>query len=363
MDLSNLIMIAIVIIVLTSLLSKNLNLQEKKSNNSDSNLNSMEVIDNNVQNNHNFDNSNVVNSNVSGNNVNFSKESFESTNSNIIGSVESYSNGYQFNVDLVNNTVDKYHIELFNPKHKMFGVLHKEPNMNPIITTKDSTNINQHFQLVLLEDADVKDNLGISEGQEVFTIRKSTGEDTEIIHYDGQLSIQPLRIERLNTGHIFITREGKKNVGVSEYDINQSAEFDKTFNFDGTMSVTNYNNNLFRLVQNINRKVENLYRREQYNKDIVNESNTISNGSPIKITVSSEKEQFKSPFINARSSRKSIAEKFQEINNNNKNQELQQLVSETIASSSSEIKCPQLDEKKYIHVEDVDCLTCPKRKI
>jgi hypothetical protein len=364
MDLSNLVMIIVVILLLTYFMSNNLNRKEV-SNESDTSTLSLEN-NNNQGSNSNGNNSNEINSNISGNNVNFSNESFQTTDgsipmdSSITASVESYSTGYLFNVDLVDNTTNNYFIELYNPKNEMLGVLHKEKDREPIIATKDSTNMNQYFNFIPLTLIE-KNNLEISSAEKVFTI-KSIGE-VDILHYDGQLSVQPIRDGmKLNKGHVFIAREEKKRLGISEYQVNRGAELNKTFNLDGTMSVNDYNNNLFTLVQNINRKVSNLYNREQVNKEEDNESNGLINGPPINITVLSGTDQSKSPFINSRSSKKTIAEKFQEIDNNTQNRELQKLVQETVVSSNAEIKCPQLDVNRYIHVEDVDCMSCPKQK-
>ena len=46
------------------------------------------------------------------------------------------------------------------------------------------------------------------------------------------------------------------------------------------------------------------------------------------------------------------------MNNSEKNEELQNLVQETVISNNAEIKCPQIDEKKYILKSDVQCLGC-----
>ena len=244
----------------------------------------------------------------------------------------------------------------------MNGVLHHELNSQPTIATKDATNINQHFDFIPLTSSQ-KVNLDITSSDNLITIRKTVGDSTVILKYNGQLSVQPFRDGmNLNKDHVFIERNEKKSEGVSEQDFNRSGEYDKNFNFDGNMTTNDLNYGLYKTVQNINKKVEYLFKKDQGSKEIDNESNLLYN-KPIEITVSNKTNENKSPFINSGSSKKSIAEKFQEIDNSKKNEELQKLVQETIVSSNAEIKCPQLDTDKYIHVQDVDCLTCPKTKI
>lgn len=360
MNLSNLIMIVVVILLLGYFMSNNKDRKEDSSKSND--VNSLDLpIENNVdlQNN----NSNIINTNISGNNVNLSKESFQPTNNNIKASVESYAHSYLINVDPVKDTNNKYFIELFNPKQKMNGVLHLEINSQPTIATKDSTNMNQHFEFIELTDEE-KTKLNITSSDNLITIRKSVGDSTVILKYNGQLYLQPFRDGmNLNIDHVFITRDERKSEGISEREFNRGGEYDKNFNFDGSMTPDNLNYGLYKTVQNINKRVEYLYNKDQRNKELDNESNLLDN-KPIRITVSNKESfQNKAPFINSGSNNRSIAEKFQEIDNNKKNEELQNLIQETIVSSNAEIKCPQLDTEKYIHVQDVDCLTCPKMKI
>lgn len=359
MDLSNLIMIIIVVCALTFLMSNHLNKKEEtsKSNTLESSetVNSMlqNMNQDNTVNNSNGNNQDVVNSNISGNNVNVSKENFNTTES-IVLSIESYPEGYQFNVDLVKNSNDKYHIELYNPKQKMYGVLHKSPNQNPIIASKDSTNMNQQFKFEPLTN-EQKEELNVT--TDAFVV-KSLSQNENILHYDGQLSLQPVREGmKIKIGHVFLSRSESKSEGVYEYELNKAAELDKTFNFDGTISVNDYNNNLFKLVQNINRKVENLYRREQAYKDESNETNGIID-KPLVVNIASSKNENKAPFINLNSGKKSMTERFEQLDDNSKNNELQQLIQETIVSSNSGVKCPQLDNTKYIHKKDVNCFSC-----
>lgn len=358
MNLSNLVMIVVVILLLSYFMSNNIN---KKEDSSKSNVvDSSELpIENKVdiQNN----NSNVINSNISGNNVNLSKESFQTTENNI-ASVESYSHSYLINVDLVKDTINKYFIELFNPKQQMRGVLHHEINSQPTIATKDATNINQHFDFIPLTSSE-KVNLGITSSDNLITIRKTVGDSTVILKYNGQLYLQPFRNGmNLNKDHVFIERNEKKSEGISEQKFNRAGEYDKNFNFDGNITTNDLNYGLYKTVQNINKKVEYLFKQDQGSKEVANESNLLDN-KPITITISDKKNESKAPFINSGSNKRSITEKFQEIDNNKKNAELQKLVQETIISSNAEIICPQLDAEKYIHVQDVDCLTCPKGKI
>ena len=358
MNLSNLVIIVVVFLLLGYFMSNNKDRKEDSSKSND--IDSSDLpIENNVDNQNN--NSNVINSNISGNNVNLSKESFETTNTNSTASVESYFHSYLINVDPVKDTNNKYFIELFNPQQKMYGVLHHEINSQPTIATKDSTNMNQHFEFIELTDEE-KTKLNINSSDKLITIRK-IGDSNVIIKYDGQLSVQPFRDGmNLNKDHVFIERNEKKSEGVSEQDFNRAGEYDKNFNFDGNMTTNDLNYGLYKTVQNINKKVEYLFKRDQGSKEIDNESNLLHN-KPIEITVSNKTNENKSPFINSVSNKKSIAERFQEIDNSKKNEELQKLVQETIVSSNAEIRCPQLDSDKYIHVQDVNCLTCPKTKI
>ena len=358
MNLSNLVMIVVVILLLGYFMSNNVN---RKEDSSKSNV--VDSADSSIENNVNIqnNNSNVINSNISGNNVNLSKESFQTTN-NDIASVESYSHSYLINVDPVKDTNTQYFIELFNPKQQMNGVLHHEINLQPTIATKDATNINQHFDFIPLTSSQ-KINLDITSSDNLITIRKSVGDSTVILKYNGQLSVQPFRDGiNLNKDHVFIARNEKKTEGISEQTFNRAGEYDTNFNFDGNMTTNDLNYGLYKTVQNINMNVIKSLNALQVSKEVANESNLLDN-KPITITISDKKNESKAPFINSGSNKRSITEKFQEIDNSKKNAELQKLVQETIVSSNAEIKCPQLDAEKYIHVQEVDCLTCPKAKI
>ena len=357
MDLTNLVMIVLVFLVLTYSMSNN-NKKNSENNSKQSNesptSNSNEIVIN----------TQLSNSNISGNNVDFQRESFqditEKNNNNLkmmIASIESYNDGYFFNVDSVENT-NKYFIELYNPKNEMMGVLHKEFSKEPIIATKDSTNNHQHFELKRLSTEDAT-KLGVESSTEsLYTVSITLGGQEFNLHYDGQLSVQPLRDGRINSGHLFIPREMRKPTQMSEYPTNNAAELDKTFNLDGKMTVNDINNNMYKIVTSINNKVNALYELDARNKEVSNSSNELVN-KPIVISISDSKIKNKAPVSSQFSNtNKSIAEKFQEMNNSEKNEELQNLVQETVISSNAEIKCPQIDEKKYILKSDVQCLGC-----
>ncbi len=354
MDLSNLVMIIVVIFVLTYFMSNNLNSKERSEKSDESN--SLESNDELI-------NSNLSGSNISGNNVDYTKESFQTTNSgnetnqpeNFL-SIESYNDGYFFNVDSVQNT-NKYFIELYNPKNEMMGVLHKEASKEPIIATKDATNANQHFDLNKLSDADA-DKLSVKKDLSLYTVSIMLDSQQFNLHYDGQLSVQPLREGRLNTGHLFIPRNNRKPTGLSQYTTNEAAELDKTFNLDGTMTVNDINNNMYQMMTSINNKVNALYEIDAKNKELSNSSNELVN-KPIVISISDNNVKNKVPPVSSfNNTKKSIAEKFQEIDNGEKNKELQKLISNTIVSDNTEIKCPEIDENVYIHKDDINCYAC-----
>jgi hypothetical protein len=176
-------------------------------------------------------------------------------------------------------------------------------------------------------------------------------------------------------------RSERKSKSLSEYDLNASSDLDKTFNFDGKMSVNDYNNNLYRLVSNINRKVNNLYNQERSNKEEIEVQNPLRDESkPLVITINASGSELKSPVSNMSNNNAvnnsvnnsvnnfsntamSITERFNEMDNIEKKNKLDNLVQETVYTSGAEIKCPQLDKTKWIHKNDINCYSCNLNKM
>tara|TARA_Y100000389_G_C17423516_1_gene498164 strand:+ start:529 stop:1644 length:1116 start_codon:yes stop_codon:yes gene_type:complete len=366
MNFTNLIVIVLVILVVSHLMSNN---SIRKENREESNKVSVKTQHSNISedettvNNSNVNVSNEINSNVSGNNVNFAKENFETTVSDVIGSIESYKYGYRFNVDIAVAESNKYFVELYNPKSKMLGVLYKSFDSEPLVATKDENNANQHFEFVEATNAQLSAlNVTVSGDDKIYTVKSN---NDEYLHYDGDLSVLPSRGD-LKIGNLFLLRSERKSKSLSEYDLNASSDLDKTFNFDGNMSVNDYNNNLYRLVSNINRKVNNLYLKQKIDKEDVEAQNPLSNESkPLVITINASGSELKSPVSNNNNATSdfsntamSITERFNEIKNAEKKKQLDNLVQETVYTSGAEIKCPQLDKTKWIHKNDINCYSC-----
>ena len=80
---------------------------------------------------------------------------------------------------------------------------------------------------------------------------------------------------KLNQDHVFISRSEKKSEGISEQSYNREGKYDKNFNFDGNITTNDLNYGLYKTVQNINRKVEYLFKKDQDSKEVSNESNPL----------------------------------------------------------------------------------------